>query len=57
MENNNEVTIVDIKMPFMSIVTFMVKWAFATIPAIIIIWVLIMILGAVFGGIGAGLAR
>jgi len=43
MENNNEVTIVDIKMPFMSIVTFMVKAAIATIPAFIILGVLFAI--------------
>ena len=43
MESNNEVTIVDIKMPFMSIVTFMVKAAIATIPAFIILGVLFAI--------------
>jgi uncharacterized membrane protein (DUF4010 family) len=33
----NEVTVVDIKMPFWSMVTFMVKWSIAAIPAIIIL--------------------
>ena len=33
----NEVIIKDIQMPFWSMVIFMVKWAFAAIPAIIII--------------------
>lgn len=33
----NEVVITDIKMPFWSMVTFMVKWAIAAIPAIIIL--------------------
>jgi len=39
MENNNrsEVTIVDVKMPFLSMVTFMVKAAIAAIPAFIIL--------------------
>lgn len=32
------VQITDIDMPFMSMVFFMVKWAFATIPAALIIW-------------------
>lgn len=32
------VQITDIDMPFMSMVFFMVKWAFATIPAVLIIW-------------------
>ena len=38
MENytNNEVTVVDIKMPFWSMVIFMVKAAIAAIPAVII---------------------
>jgi len=34
----NEVKVTEIKMPFMSMVTFMVKWAFAAIPAGIIIF-------------------
>ena len=46
----NEVIIKDIQMPFWSMVKFMVKWAFASIPAIIIIALILMILGAVLGG-------
>ena len=38
-----EVTIIDIQMPFRSMVNFMVKWTLASIPAAIIL----MILGAV----------
>jgi hypothetical protein len=34
---NNEVTVVDIKMPFLSMVIFMVKAAIAAIPAVIIL--------------------
>jgi hypothetical protein len=49
------VAITDIDMPFMSMVGFMVKWAFATIPAIIIIYLLVTVVGAVFGGIFGGL--
>ena len=44
------VTIEDIKMPFGSMVQFMVKWAIASIPAIIIIWILFMLLISLFGG-------
>jgi uncharacterized membrane protein YgcG len=36
----NDVTVVDIKMPFGSMVVFMVKWAIASIPAFIILVVL-----------------
>lgn len=42
----NEVVITDIKMPFGSMVVFMVKWAIAAIPALIIL--------AVLGGITIG---
>ena len=46
----NEVVITDIKMPFWSMVGFMVKWALAAIPAIIILWLLgAIILGAISG--------
>ena len=51
---NNEVTIVDIKMPFLSMVIFMVKSAVAAIPAVIILAILIAILGAMFGGMFGG---
>ena len=34
---NNEVVVTDIKMPFKSMVVFMVKLAIATIPAMIIL--------------------
>jgi len=36
MEKSN-VVITDIQMPFGSMVTFMVKWAIATIPALLIL--------------------
>jgi len=45
MNNSAEVKIVDLKIPFSSMVTFMVKWAFAAIPAIALIagiWFLIV---------------
>ena len=46
----NEVIIKDIQMPFLSMVTFMVKWAFAAIPAIIIIALILAVLSAVLSG-------
>ena len=49
-----EVTIVDVKMPFMSMVVFMVKGALAAIPAIIILSIIGAIIGMMLGGI-AGL--
>ena len=46
------VQITDIDMPFGSMIMFMVKWALAAIPAIIIFWVVVgsipVIIGAFF---------
>jgi hypothetical protein len=44
-----EVVVVDVKMPFLSMVTFMVKWVIAAIPALIILGVLGAIARALFG--------
>ncbi|CAM4391181.1 hypothetical protein [Vibrio agarivorans] len=48
---NQEVTVVDIKMPFLSMVVFLVKLAIAAIPAMIILSIIFTILGAIFGGV------
>ena len=45
---NQEVTVTDIKMPFGSMVVFMVKWALASIPAIIILFLVGAVASAVF---------
>jgi len=50
-----EVTVVDIRMPFWSMVTFMIKWAIASIPALIILAVLWTLLAALFGGLLYGI--
>jgi hypothetical protein len=48
MENDSQnVIITDIKMPFFSMVTFMIKWVFAIIPAAIIVGAIIAVL--IFG--------
>jgi len=36
MEINNEVVVTNIRMPFISMVIFMVKWAVASLPALMI---------------------
>lgn len=54
--NINHVSIVDIKMPFWSIVVFMVKASLASIPALIILYIIFLILFAIFGGIIGGLS-
>ena len=45
------VKVSDIDMPFGSMIVFMVKWAIASIPAILILMVLFAIFGGFFVGI------
>lgn len=51
------VVVTDFQMPFASMVGFMVKWAIAAIPAIIILFFIFAVLGAVLGGFFASLFR
>ena len=55
--DNDRITIVDIRMPFWSMVIFMVKAAIASIPAFIILSVIgslvFALLGSLFGGMHA----
>ncbi len=37
------VTVTDVKMPFWSMVVFMIKWAFAAIPALLIVSLIILL--------------
>lgn len=49
------VVVTDIRMPFWSMVIFMVKWAVAAIPALIILFLLLMAFFAIFSSAFAGL--
>ena len=51
--DNDRVTIVDIRMPFWSMVIFMVKAAIASIPAFVILSVIGSIVFALLGGLHA----
>ncbi|MNR69358.1 hypothetical protein D3C85_1945420 [compost metagenome] len=44
--------VVDVNMGFWSMVVFMVKWAFAAIPAMIVICLVIWVIAVVLGGLG-----
>ena len=55
--NANEVIITDIKMKFGSMVEFMVKWVFASIPAIIILIALFYLITAILIGLGIGIFK
>jgi hypothetical protein len=52
-DDKREVVVIDIKIPFSSMVILMVKWAVAAIPALFILFIigglLTMVLGLIFG--------
>ena len=47
--HRQEVVVVDVKIPFTSMVVLLVKWAIAAIPAVIILIALIGIISMIFG--------
>ena len=49
---DSKVQVTDINMPFISMVWFMVKWVIASIPAIIILWLLLIAFGGIVTGFG-----
>jgi len=51
------VVVTDIRMPFLSMVVFMVKWVVASIPAFIILSIIGSILMALFGGMMGSMGR
>jgi hypothetical protein len=54
-ESPNHMIVTDIKMPFGSMVVFMVKWVIASIPALIILTIILSVVSVIFGGVIAGL--
>jgi hypothetical protein len=55
MHDDAHVVVKDIQMPFNSMVVFMVKWTIASIPAMIIVFVMLAVAVAILGGIFKGL--
>lgn len=49
-----EVIVTDIKMPFWSMVVFMVKWTIASIPALLILFLFVALFGGVLNGLLSG---
>lgn len=47
----DRVTVMDINMPFWSMVVFMIKWVFASIAAMIVLGICGALLAGVIGGI------
>lgn len=52
MNEQREVIVTDIRMPFWPMVIFLVKLAIASIPALIILWLLMALLLALLGLVG-----
>jgi len=50
MNETREVVVVDVKIPFWSMVVLLVKWAIAAIPAMIILLVLAAVVSMLLGG-------
>jgi len=50
-DGTREVVVIDVKIPFLSMVTLLVKWALASIPAIIILFGIGALLSGLFAGI------
>jgi len=50
-DGSNLVTIRDIDVPFWRIVMILVKWSIASIPAMIILMLLLALVGAAVGGV------
>jgi hypothetical protein len=46
--------VTDIHMPFLSMVTFMVKWAIAAFPALLILAIFVALLSTLFSGAHRG---
>lgn len=53
--SHNEVIVTDIKMPFLSMVVFMVKWVIASISAFIILFIIFSAFGGVFTSLLGGM--
>jgi hypothetical protein len=55
-DNENQyVVVTDIRMPFISMVIFMVKWVVASIPAFIILSMVGSVLMVLIGGMTSGM--
>ncbi|HSE00021.1 MAG TPA: hypothetical protein VLB72_04705 [Burkholderiales bacterium] len=49
-----EIVVTDVKIPFLSMIVLLVKWALAAIPAMIILFVIGAVLSMIFGAFIGG---
>ena len=52
-----DLVVTDIKMPFLSMVVFMIKWAIASIPALLILTLLFGLFSLIFNGFMGGMMQ
>jgi hypothetical protein len=50
-----KVSVSDVSMPFGSMVVFILKWTLASIPAMLIIFLVAMVIAGLFGGMFAAM--
>ena len=43
--------ITDVDIPFWRLVTIIIKWSLASIPALIIVWLILMVIGGIFAAL------
>lgn len=56
-EIDKRVVVTDIRMPFFSMMIFMIKWVIASVPAFIILSILGAIVTAIFGALMRGIGH
>jgi hypothetical protein len=56
-ESDKRVIVTDIRMPFLSMMVFMIKWVIASIPAFIILSILGAIVTAILGALMRGMGQ
>jgi len=56
-ESDKRVIVTDIRMPFLSMMVFMIKWVIASIPAFIILSILGAIVTTILGTLMGGMAQ
>ena len=56
IEGRSQVTVVDVQMPFVSMVVFILKWTLASIPAMILVFLIAFVIATAFGGVFASMA-
>jgi len=49
------IVLADIDIPFWRMVTIILKWSLASIPAVIILMIILSVVGAMFGGLFAAI--